>query len=109
MKDFFFRIGVACLRKQIDQRSVSDRPFRIVLAGRPNVGKSSLFNALVGRPAAIVSADVRPRVVQLSTGAWFDPDDPSAEIAMCVHGKRPPRALNVSNLRDALRTDGAVI
>jgi biotin/methionine sulfoxide reductase len=24
--------------------------------------------------------------VQLSTGAWFDPDDPGAEQATCVHG-----------------------
>jgi tRNA modification GTPase len=44
------------LRKQIDQRGIGDRPFRIVLAGAPNAGKSSLFNALVGRSAAIVSA-----------------------------------------------------
>jgi biotin/methionine sulfoxide reductase len=35
---------------------------------------------------AVVSTDVREGVVQLSTGAWFDPDDPKAEIAMCVHG-----------------------
>jgi len=35
---------------------------------------------------AVLSTDVRAGVVQLSTGAWFDPDDPSAEIAMCVHG-----------------------
>jgi len=35
---------------------------------------------------AKVSTDVRPGVVQLSTGAWFDPDDASAVIAMCVHG-----------------------
>ena len=35
---------------------------------------------------AVLSSDVRPGVVQLSTGAWFDPDDPRAELAMCVHG-----------------------
>jgi biotin/methionine sulfoxide reductase len=35
---------------------------------------------------AVLTEDVRRGVVQLSTGAWFDPDDPAAEIAMCVHG-----------------------
>lgn len=35
---------------------------------------------------AIVTADVRPGVVQLSTGAWFDPLDPQADTATCVHG-----------------------
>ncbi len=29
---------------------------------------------------------MRAGVVQLSTGAWFDPDDAGAELAMCVHG-----------------------
>ena len=35
---------------------------------------------------AVLSEDVRPGVVQLATGAWFDPDDPAAERATCVHG-----------------------
>ncbi len=35
---------------------------------------------------AVVTDDVRIGVVQLSTGAWFDPDDPGADTAMCVHG-----------------------
>jgi len=43
------------LRKQLDDRAVSNRPFRVALVGPPNAGKSSLFNALAGVPAAIVS------------------------------------------------------
>ncbi len=45
---------VTLLGKQLDQRSLGERPFRVVLAGRPNAGKSSLFNALGGR--ALVSS-----------------------------------------------------
>ena len=36
--------------------------------------------------AARVTAEVMPGVVQLPTGAWYDPDDPAAERPMCVHG-----------------------
>jgi biotin/methionine sulfoxide reductase len=35
---------------------------------------------------AVVSEAVRPGVVQLSTGAWYDPLDPADPQAMCVHG-----------------------
>lgn len=34
----------------------------------------------------IVTDDVRSGVVQLSTGAWYDPIDPADPNAMCVHG-----------------------
>lgn len=34
----------------------------------------------------VLDAGVRPQVVQLSTGAWFDPADPVDPDAMCVHG-----------------------
>src|SRR5262249_44536861 len=36
----------------------ADKPFRVLLAGKPNAGKSALFNALLGRQAALVSSQV---------------------------------------------------
>jgi biotin/methionine sulfoxide reductase len=35
---------------------------------------------------AVLSRDVRPGVVQLSTGAWYDPLEPTDPNSMCVHG-----------------------
>ncbi len=35
---------------------------------------------------AVLSEALRPGVVQLSTGAWYDPDDPAGEKPLCVHG-----------------------
>lgn len=35
---------------------------------------------------AVLSDALRPGVVQLSTGAWYDPADPTADDSICVHG-----------------------
>jgi biotin/methionine sulfoxide reductase len=35
---------------------------------------------------AVLSDAVRPGVVQLATGAWYDPLDPTSEGSVCVHG-----------------------
>lgn len=48
---------VTVIGKQIERRSLERRPFRVVLSGAPNAGKSSLFNALSGSSAAIVSPE----------------------------------------------------
>lgn len=34
----------------------------------------------------VIDEAIRPLVVQLSTGAWYDPLDPSDPDSMCVHG-----------------------
>lgn len=41
------------LQRQLDDRTVSGRPVRVVLVGLPNAGKSSLFNALAGGNAIV--------------------------------------------------------
>jgi tRNA modification GTPase len=43
------------LRTQLEARALADRPFRAVLVGKPNAGKSSLYNQLTGG-SALVSA-----------------------------------------------------
>lgn len=58
--DLLHRLGralaiITTVKKQLEGRAGSAKPFRAVLAGPPNAGKSSLFNVLVGKDSALVS------------------------------------------------------
>jgi tRNA modification GTPase len=82
------------LRQKLDQRTVSGRPVRIALAGLPNAGKTSLFNALtdsnaIVSPAPGTTRDYLTRQINLSgaiaelidTAGWQGPVDTIAEQA----------------------------
>ena len=43
------------LLSRLEGRTIHTRPFRVVLIGPPNAGKSSLFNSLLGKDAALTS------------------------------------------------------
>lgn len=46
-----------------------------------------LHNARGSCLAAVrLTEDIRPGVVQLPTGAWYDPEDAEEDMPMCVHG-----------------------
>ncbi len=112
--------------RQLDARGVGDRPFRVVLAGLPNAGKSSLFNALGG--AALVSPQpgtTRDYLVQrldlggaavelVDTPGWRPGTDAIEEQAqalgreqageadlllLCLPADEPPRPEDAETLR----------
>jgi tRNA modification GTPase len=109
---------VTLLGKQLEQRSLSGETFRAVLVGRPNVGKSSLFNALAGA-AALVSPEpgtTRDYLVRrldlggvpvdlVDTAGWQESPDSIGEqaqalgrdqagradlVLLCLEAGRPP-------------------
>jgi biotin/methionine sulfoxide reductase len=59
-------------------------------AGRRGIADGDIVRLFNDRgaclAAAIISDDVMPGVIQLSTGAWYDPEPSGGETPLCVHG-----------------------
>ncbi len=80
--------GAASLASKVQGREpVRIHPLDAAARGIADGDVVRLFNhrgaCLAG---AVISDAVRPGVVQLATGAWYDPIDPSADNPLCVHG-----------------------
>jgi tRNA modification GTPase len=113
------------VHKQLAQRAVSGRPFRVVLSGPANAGKSSLFNALVGARAALVSAEpgttrdylVRRLTLEgmlvelIDTAGWRQGDDPIEEQAQSLGSGQRDQADLVLHCSDsgALSEEAGVV
>ena len=97
------RALIADLRRQTGERSASGAAETVVLVGPPNAGKSTLFNALVGRDDAIVSGEAGTTRDYLEAAVDFSGrsarlvdtagEDDSAEfLAAAGESKRKERA-----------------
>ena len=78
-------------RRAAEMPETADRP-RVVLVGRPNVGKSSLLNALSGQDRAIVSA-MAGTTRDVLTASLTLPDATTALLQDAAGFARPPDEL----------------
>jgi len=64
------------VRGEAKQGALLREGMKVVIAGRPNAGKSSLLNALAGRESAIVTEEQADRVLFMVDGTTTDAIDP---------------------------------
>ena len=79
--------GHSAAAKRRGREVASMNPADAAARGLADGDIARLFNARGACLAAIrVTEEVRPGVVQLPTGAWYDPEDPQEDRPLCVHG-----------------------
>ena len=70
-----------------DREPMSINPSDAAARGIENGDVVRLFNDRGACLAGVIISDaVRPGVVQLSTGAWYDPEEPGIVGSLCKHG-----------------------
>lgn len=73
--------------KRRDREVATMHPIDAAARGIADGDVIRLFNERGACLAAVrVATDIRPGVVQLPTGAWYDPEDPGDDKPLCVHG-----------------------
>ncbi len=73
--------------KRRDREVATMHPVDAAARGIADGDVIRLFNERGACLAAVrVATDIRPGVVQLPTGAWYDPEDPGDDKPLCVHG-----------------------
>jgi biotin/methionine sulfoxide reductase len=48
--------------------------------------QTDIVVAFGGLAAVRLTDGIRPGVIQLPTGSWYDPEDPDEDALLCVHG-----------------------
>src|SRR3546814_5537103 len=108
-----------CRRRQAQQGMIRREGLHVVLAGKPNVGKSSLLNALAGDDVAIVTpiaGTTRDRVVQqihihgvplhiVDTAGLRDTDDTVESIGIARTWAEIEKAGVIVHIQDARAPD----
>ncbi|HSQ55870.1 MAG TPA: GTPase [Gemmata sp.] len=96
---------LAGLLRQLDERTISGRPVRVALVGRPNAGKSSLFNTLAGGEAIVspIPGTTRDYLTKrlevagiqaelIDTAGWQDAEDTIEEQAQYLRREQEAHA-----------------
>ena len=95
------RVQVERLQEQVEDRMQSTGRARVVLAGRPNAGKSTLFNALVRGERALVSRSAGTTRDFLSAEADCD----GVRVELIDTAGRGPSNVEIGRLAQKAGTD----
>lgn len=99
--------NLAAVRREANQGAIMREGMKVVIAGRPNAGKSSLLNALSGKESAIVTdiagttRDVLREHIHIDgmplhiidTAGLRDASDAVEKLVLSAHGKRSAKPI----------------